>query len=481
MRARHLLVILAAVSVAQASAQGDPGVIAKVLDESHHRSRAVANFRHLTKKIGARLTGGQTIIKAQKWVASEFQRYGLSSVQLEKYGSVPIGFERGKGSYGRMVLPFECEFQISSPAWSPGTNGPVRAEAILEPQSLEELKAVKKDLAGKWLIQRRSVGMRSGRRGGGSAAEEERAVQALQAEIDQSGIVGRVTGDSADELVHTHGSWRGITWDNLPKGIRVSVRGVDHRKIVRSLTVGEKVVLEFNLDQRFVKGEVPLYNVFAEIPGTEKPDELVVVGAHIDSWDGPGSEGASDNGTGTITTLEAARLLAAAGAKPKRTIRFVLFSGEEQGLLGSAAHVKALGDRAAKVSAMFCEDSGSNPHTSIAGLAMWEPYLTRALSDYNKAFPEKPIQVSVVEQFRAGGGSDHASFAAVGIPAFFWRKSGPQNYMRIWHTQLDTFEEAIPENVRQMALNTALTAYNIACADSMLPRPQRAQPSRPSD
>src|SRR5439155_2352682 len=134
---------------------------------------------------------------------------------------------------------------------------------------------------------------------------------------------------------------------------RVSIRMVasQHKAIDDHLKAAKKVSLTIEINNKFVQGPIKLYNVIADLPGSEKPDEYVVFGGHIDSWDG--ATGATDNGTGVATTMEAARLLAKAGAKAKRTIRFMLFSGEEQGLLGSRAYVKAHPDEMKKISAVF--------------------------------------------------------------------------------------------------------------------------------
>ena len=140
---------------------------------------------------------------------------------------------------------------------------------------------------------------------------------------------------------------------------------------------GKAVTLEFDIRNYFKKGPIKLYNVIADIPGTEKPDEYVIVGGHIDSWDG--ATGATDNGTGVSTTLEAARILMKAGVKPKRTIRFMLWSGEEQGLLGSAAYVKAHKDLMPKISAVLVHDGGTN---YLSGIGATEAML----SDFEQVF-----------------------------------------------------------------------------------------------
>ena len=184
---------------------------------------------------------------------------------------------------------------------------------------------------------------------------------------------------------------------------------------------GKPVTLEFDIRNYFKKGPIKLYNVIADIPGSELPDEYVIVGGHIDSWDG--ATGATDNGTGVATTLEAARILMKAGVKPRRTIRFMLWSGEEQGLLGSAAYVKAHKDLMPKISAVLVHDGGTN---YLSGIGATEAMI----SDFEQVFapvkeldPQFPFEVRKVAGL-SGGGSDHASFLAANVPGFFWRQVG---------------------------------------------------------
>ena len=234
------------------------------------------------------------------------------------------------------------------------------------------------------------------------------------------------------------------------------------------LKAGKTVTLEFDIRNHFKKGPIKLYNVIADIPGTEKPDEYVIVGGHIDSWDG--ATGATDNGTGVATTLEAARILMKAGVKPKRTIRFMLWSGEEQGLLGSAAYVKSHKDLMSRISAVLVHDGGTN---YLSGIGATEAML----ADFEKVFepvkdldPAYPFEVRKVAGLM-GGGSDHASFLGANVPGFFWgQRGGRAVYQHTHHTQFDTFDAAIPEYQVHSSLVVALGAYGIANLDHLLSR-----------
>ena len=239
------------------------------------------------------------------------------------------------------------------------------------------------------------------------------------------------------------------------------------------LKEGKPVTLEFDIRNHFKKGPIKLYNVIADIPGSERPDEYVIVGGHIDSWDG--ATGATDNGTGVATTLEAARILMKAGVKPRRTIRFMLWSGEEQGLLGSAAYVKAHKDLMPKISAVLVHDGGTN---YLAGIGATEAIL----SDFEQVFapvkdldPQYPFELRKVAGL-TGGGSDHASFLTANVPGFFWRQSGKARYQHTHHTQFDTFDAAVPEYQRHSSLVVALAAYGIANLDHLLSRDKLRMP-----
>lgn len=250
--------------------------------------------------------------------------------------------------------------------------------------------------------------------------------------------------------------------------------------ILAKLDAKQEVILEFNMDNKFIKGPRKCYNVIAEIPGTEKPEEMVIISGHLDSWDGPGSEGALDNGTGTVVALEAARILCKAGAKPKRTIRFILWTGEEQGLFGSQAYVKNHKDELDKISAVFVDDGGTNYEGGVSCTADMEPMLREAFKPAIEAFPELPMKISIVSKIPRGGGSDHAPFNAAGVPGFFWFETGRSNYGFVHHTQNDRYEQAIPEYMVQSGTNSAATAYIVACAPTLLPREPKPAPTPPA-
>jgi hypothetical protein len=276
-----------------------------------------------------------------------------------------------------------------------------------------------------------------------------------------------------EDLILTDGSPSGITMEKLPTRVSVNMKQKDWRELARRVDKDENVEVELDIQNKFSAGPAQNKDVIAEIPGTDKADEVVIVGGHLDSWDG--ATGATDNGTGVATTLEAARLLAKAGAKPRRTIRFILWSGEEQGLYGSAWYVKKHKDELAKVSCILIHDGGTNYVSGINVTQAMRPIMEPALEALN--FDSKmKFKVHPMEHLPYGVGSDHDSFLAAGVPGFFWNQTGKQNYDHEHHTQYDTFEAAVPEYQKHSAIVIAQGALAIANLDEMLPRANMLAP-----
>jgi hypothetical protein len=214
--------------------------------------------------------------------------------------------------------------------------------------------------------------------------------------------------------------------------------------------------------------------VIADLRGTEKPDEIVGVCGHLDSWHQ--ATGTTDNGTGSATCMEAARILAAAGARPARTIRFMLWGGEEQGLLGSNRYVTMHRQEMAKFSCVFNHDTGTNWAQSLPVTeamlgpmtAAFAPIMT--LTPPEQDFDGPVFHFQKVEAIRGGGGSDHASFLRAGVPAWSWNLRGRADYSYSWHSQWDTYDVAIPEYQQHTATVIALAALGVASLPELLPR-----------
>jgi hypothetical protein len=315
------------------------------------------------------------------------------------------------------------------------------------------------------------------------SASEEESESDTKSEIMAAVLAENPNGfvsSSKDERVWTTSSnnWRERKLADYPQDIEINIRQSDYDYLSARTNEGVGIKVEFDLQHNLSAGPFPVYNVIAEIPGTEFPDQVLIISAHMDSWDGPGSQGTTDNGTGTAVTIEAARILMASGVKPKRTIRFALWGGEEQGLLGSKGYIESLSeDELANISAAFVDDGGTNYEGGIPAADYMVEYLAAATAPINGVFYSETdgefLNVNIRptgDKIDTHGGSDHAAFNRVGVPGFFWDEEGRAEYSHGWHTQNDKLDLAIEEYLMQSATNAAIVAYNLANAPGMLPR-----------
>jgi carboxypeptidase Q len=454
---KTMIAILCAMP-AFASAQADRGDIDRIIEIGKDKNQVMLHLRKLTE-IGPRVTGSPTLAKAQQWAMGNFKKWGLKNVHLEQWGDVPVGFERGKRQVGRMVSPTSRDFQFTTMNWMPGTDGLKQGAAVRAPKTMDEFQANRSKYKGAWILMDTQAAIR-----GVTLTDDD-----LKRALDGAGILGRIVS-AADERVHSHGTWRDKTFENRPKDVIISVRKSDFVAVSEAIDAGKNPKLAFDIEVKWIKGPVPQYNVVADIPGTEKPEEMVIVCGHLDSWNSPGSQGANDNGTGSVTAIEAARILAMSKVKPKRTIRFILWSGEEQGLLGSRAYVEKHKADQDKISAVLNDDGGSNYHGGYQGIASMKEMMEKAFAPTVKAFQNLPMEFSVQPTMPSGGSSDHAPFNWAGVPGFFTLEKGKQDYGFVWHTQNDRYEYAVPEYLIQSSTNHAVVAFNLAQAETLLPR-----------
>ncbi len=446
MSARALLVpflFLAPSLVAQVEAAQFEAIRA----EGFEKSRVMAHLDHLVNRIGPRLTSSDNLTIACEWARDEFAAMGLGDARLEKWGEMDVGFNRGPW-WGRIVAPIEKELVFGTDAWSAGTKGPTRGPVVLSPKSEEELASTRGSLKGAWVI-----------------AVPSALLTKVADAIDAEGGHG-IVATTRDHLVQTSGNMR-ITWDKLPKTVVVRLRKDLYEELHAMAETDKTVEVEFDVQNHFRKGPIPQFNVIADIVGTEKPNEYVVVGGHIDSWDG--ASGTTDNGTGTATTMEAARILMAIGAKPRRTIRFMLWGGEEQGLLGSRAWVQAHKDEMDRYSACLVHDGGTNYVSGIAGMKEMRPQLETAFEHVLQLGGDLKFAIREIDAFRPIG-SDHEAFTAAGVPGFFWDQAGRADYNHTHHTQHDTYAAAIPEYQKHTAVVVATGALGIANLPDLLTR-----------
>lgn len=431
-------------------------VVDRVLDLGRRDNRVQAHLDYLVHDIGPRLTGSHNLTKAEHWCREQFAAWGLDA-RIEPWGAVPVGFDRGPWS-GGMVAPERMSYEFTTRAWTPGTDGPLRGFAVPFPLDDEQLEAARAQLAGKWVVRPTNA----------QAGEELSRdwVATVGEALVEAGAAGEIRS-SGSQLVHTSGSYD-VEWNDLPRKVSITLRADHHEDLWERLAARELVELEFDIENHFFEGPVVQNNVVADLEGSEFPDEYVIVCGHLDSWDG--AVGAVDNGTGVATTMEAARLLVAAGAKPKRTIRFILWGGEEQGLLGSRAYVEQHPELVDAVSAVFNHDGGTNYLAGLNITPEMAPQLAEACAPLFDINPDMPFRLEERDGLPSFGSSDHASFVREGVPGFFWIQEGRSNYDRHHHTQYDTFDAAIPEYQEHSAMVVATVAYNVANLPERLDR-----------
>ncbi|MFT6083030.1 MAG: hypothetical protein ACJAQZ_005114, partial [Planctomycetota bacterium] len=291
--------VLLAVS-APLLAQVTPEQFAIIKKQGLEDSQVMAHLDHLVNRIGPRLTGSDNLTVAGEWAVDKFKSFGIENARLEKWGDYAVGFNRGPW-WGRMTKPVAMEFVCNTNAWTAGTKGPARGLVVAAPKDDDELAAMKGKLHHTWMLN-----------------PDGRMLAKLTVAMEAEGGFGFVTGRSgrSGELLLTGGR-PSRDMDSLPNLPVVRLKNDSYEAVVEHLEAGEEVEVEFDIRNHFRKGPIPLYNVVADIIGTEFPDQFVVVGGHLDSWDG--ATGTTDNGTGSATTLEAARLLMALDAKPRRS------------------------------------------------------------------------------------------------------------------------------------------------------------------
>lgn len=462
----------------------------KVIEEAKKGSEALANLTYLCDEIGPRMTGSANLKRANDWAAAKMRGYGLSNVHLEGW-SMPEGWERGPAQ-ARIIEPNTgVQLSLAAMGWSPGTEGKVQADVvILKAKDSRELAAYKGKLKGTVvltsppqkvaLVQDIDRPEPQGAKASGPTRTTSRAPQDMafyreRSEFLRNEGVTAILMDSAKPLglLVTTGSWETKDRPSAINRMPALYLAHNHYELLYRLASRPEPArtrIEIEVRNTFVPGPLAVYNTVGEIRGAEKPDELVVVGGHLDSWDL--AQGATDNGTGTVTVLEAARILARSGIRPKRTIRFILFTGEEQGLHGSRAYVDQHKEELPRISACLIHDTGTG---KVNGIGLRHRPVLRPLLEKELA----SLHDLGLTDFQAAfiTGSDHATFDRAGVPGLMmWQESA--GYRLSHHTQADTLDRALEPNLIQGAQVMAVSALRLANRDSLLPR-EKAEKAAP--
>jgi hypothetical protein len=441
-----------------------------IIDEIDKHSELMANIEYLCDMIGPRLTGSPNLLKANHWTRDKFQQYGLANAHVEPW-IIEKAWTRGEAK-GRVVLPVDQRILLESAGWSPSTKGPLRGPVVhVKAQSKDELNPYKGKLKGAWvLFSEVSVQPSSKHPKPSLEGELRRRISnySRQREFRRESREFLVAEGAAGILRDSdkeHGliNMTGATGNFSPGQLPDAFLTTESYGLIWRLLKRGPVEIEVDLKNTFSPGTVEVYNTVAEFPGTDKADEVVIIGGHIDSWDL--GTGATDNGTGIMAVLEAARALKAIGAKPRRTIRFVLFSGEEEGLHGSRAYVKAHEKEMPKISGVLIHDMGTGRVKSIGLQGRYD--LREVMEKVVEPFKDA---VNLDElSMRTMSGTDHLSFLPHGVPAFAVVQDEAE-YRKTHHTESDTFDKVYSDEINQGAKVLAAWAYNVAMLPECLPR-----------
>ncbi|MBC7946336.1 MAG: M20/M25/M40 family metallo-hydrolase [Chitinophagaceae bacterium] len=504
-----LFLLVTTISFAQEKVDLD--MIAKIKNEGLNNSKVMDHAFYLTDVSGPRLTKSAGYDRAAAWAIKEMKKWGLENATLEPWGEFGKTWELQK-CYVGMKTPYYRPLIAFPKSWTKGTKGLQQAEVlIVNAKDSVELEKFRGKLKGKIIIVPRADAYkhsfkadatrytdeelekmataqpqqgRQTRATGDTAMIRSRRAQMLQAiqltsllkaMADKEGAIAMLSasprGHDGTLFVQGGGAYAANAADNF---LDIVVAYEDYMSIYRMVNAGMPVQLELEVKASMDAKDTKGYNVIAEIKGTDPSlkDEVVMLGGHLDSWQG--STGATDNAAGCSVMLEAVRILKTLGVKPRRTIRIALWNGEEQGLLGSKGYVKnhfadpvdmKLKPEHEKISAYFNMDNGTGKFRGV--YLQGNEKVKPIFSQWLQPFGEMGAKTLTINNT---GGTDHGSFDAVGIPGFQFIQDEIEYDTRTHHTNMDSYDHLIPEDLKLNAVIVASFVYNAAMRDEKLPR-----------
>jgi hypothetical protein len=534
----------AAVMTTQAQERIDQEMFWKIRAEATNNSRILTTLHTLTDVYGPRLTGSPNLKAAGEWVIDRMQAWGLKNGKLEAWD---FGAAYGRAGWtndrlaAHIISPVKDALVVEALAWTPGTKGAIRAAAVQvtlpqrpTKESLAEyFEKLKPSIAGKIVLvgapqqvlvtfnkpelrreeadvlaqlnapppQQNNQNQAQNNNQQNDNQRNNQPQPLTNAQIQEqlnrflvdNGVLVRINDAGRD-----HGQIRAFGPGNgnpnaggqgavLPP--IVVMRNEDYGRIWRLLNDGRAVELEFDIVNTTYPEGRTAYNVIAEIPGTDKADEVVMLGGHLDSWHS--ATGSTDNAIGCAVMMEAARILVAVGAQPRRTVRLALWTGEEQGLLGSQAYVREHFGTAEEPKPEFAKFAGyinMDTGTGMArGLQVFGPPETAAvLREIVAPMRDLGVLGAMATRSRQRGGTDHTSFNEAGLPGINLMQDPMEYGTYTWHTNLDTYERVVEDDVKKAAIVVASTVYHLAMRDQPLPRfksdelPRRPQQAPPA-
>lgn len=497
-------------------------MINKIKTEGTKNSKVMDIAFHLTDANGPRLAGSPGYTKAANWAKSELAKWGLENAALEPWGEFGKGWELEK-SYVAMTAPYYKPMIAYPKTWTKSTKGLKNAEVILiDAKDSVGLEKFKGKLKGKVLIIDRNDTLKQTFKADAVRyTDEELEKMAAQTPAQPRQQTQQQTADTAqmrrmrEQMARNQGPAQLINkikeladkegaiaiLSTSPRGhdgtlfvqgggsytvgapenfLDIMVTIEDYMSICRLTKAGIPVKLDVDVKSAFNEKDTKGYNVVAEIKGTDPTlkEELVMLGGHLDSWQS--ATGATDNAAGSAVMMEAVRILKAVGAKPRRTIRIALWGGEEEGLLGSRGYVKnhfadpatmELKPEHGKLSSYFNIDNGTGKVRGIylQGNDKVKDLFTQWLTPFHD-MGAKTVTISNT------GGTDHQSFDGVGLPGFQFIQDPIEYNTRTHHTNMDSYDHLIAEDLQQISVIVASFVYNTAMRDEKLPRKELPKP-----
>lgn len=445
----------------------------KIDAEVEAHSELIKNLEYLTTQIGARLTGSPEMQAASDWTLKRFKDYGIDA-HLETT-EIAHGWTRGLET-AEIVSPIHKRIGIHAFGWSKATPGEITGKVIaLDIEKPSDFDQYKGKLKGMIVMLRKPADLSKLSPNPANAYDavippplgvpSETAMANRRARY---GILRQVTAEhpalvlvdsgKTDSLYNMAGGYPNYNPSAAPMAF---LTHENYDLLYRLLKTGP-VTMKANLPETFSDKPVPASITVAEIKGSEYPDERVIIGGHLDSWDL--GQGALDNGTGAMATLEAARALKALGWKPKRTITFILFTGEEEGGVGADTYLKNHEAEIPKMDAVLVHDTGTGKVFSISLDNLWTtaPLMQEIYLPLQEVFDLQPLST------RYFGSSDHVAFLNKGVPAYFCVQL-PAHYREVHHSQTDTFDKVIPDQINEGAAFLAAWAWNVSEMPESLP------------
>src|SRR3989440_2347829 len=495
---------------AQAPSQTDLSAIHQIKDEGFNDSKVMEIMSYLTDVYGPRLTNSPNIKEAAAWTTAKMKEWQCANVRLEPWGPFGRGWSNERFS-AQVISPRPFPLIAYAKAWTPGTIGPVTAAAVLAPILKEEdIQKYRAQLKGKFALTAAipenpdRFEPQAHRYTNDELADlatqpvpaadaEDRAAQfraqrelslKVQKFLVEEGVAAWIEPSGSDDgtVFVQQGGGRDKEKDP-PAPPRVAVASENYGRIFRMLDKKVPVTLQVDIENKFYDDDLNSFNIIGEIPGTDKgkADEVVMLGAHFDSWHA--GTGATDNAAGSAAMLEAMRILKSTGLTTRRIVRLALWTGEEQGLLGSRAYVKQqFGDAEtmqlkpahAKLSGYFNMDNGSG---AIRGVYLQNSEAVRPVfAALMSPFENAGMTTLAI---RNTGATDHIAFDEVGLPGFQFIQDPVEYSGYSHHTNMDLYERVQAQDMMKNAVIIASFVYHTANREERLPRKPLPPPRRP--